>query len=206
MNRTSKSKKWFQDHINDPYVQAAKAAGYRSRASYKLVEMQEKYNIIKQRDSVCDLGSTPGGWSEQAVKWVGPKGTVIACDLIAMDPIPKVQFTQGDFTTIETQQNLKDSNNGKPYDVVLSDMAPDTIGHQATDQIRSIAIAEAVLEFCKTNLSLEGKCLIKVFQGIGFDDLIKNYRKTFKNIYVKKPQSSKSKSKEVYIYAIGLKP
>ena len=205
MNKKSKSKKWFQDHINDPYVKAAKAAGYRSRASYKLVEMQQKYNIIKQRDRVCDLGSAPGGWSEQAVKWVGPKGMVVACDLLEMTPIPGVSFIQGDFTAAETQQSMQEINNNKLFNVVLSDMAPDTIGHQATDQIRSIAIAEAVLTFCKENMDPEGICLIKVFQGIGFDELILNYKQTFKKTYVRKPSSSKSKSKEVYIYAIGLK-
>lgn len=205
MNKKSKSKKWFQDHINDPYVKAAKAAGYRSRASYKLVEIQQKYNMIKQRDRVCDLGSAPGGWSEQAVTWVGPKGSVIACDLLEMLPIPGVSFIQGDFTTEETQQSMQELNSNKLFNVVLSDMAPDTIGHQATDQIRSIAIAETVLEFCKKNMDAEGSCLIKVFQGIGFDELILSYKRTFKKTFVRKPSSSKSKSKEVYIYAIGLK-
>jgi 23S rRNA (uridine2552-2'-O)-methyltransferase len=205
MNRQSKSKIWFQNHINDPYVKAAKAAGYRSRAGYKLVEMQKKYDIIKQRDSVCDLGSAPGGWSEQAIKWVGPKGVVIACDLLAMEPVPKVNFIQGDFTKIEIQQSLKEANNNNLFNAIISDMAPDTIGHQATDQIRSTAIAEAVLDFCITNLSPEGRCLIKIFQGIGSDELIKRYRQNFKKIYIKKPLSSKSTSKEVYIYAVGLK-
>lgn len=202
---SNKSRKWFHDHVNDPYVKAAKAAGYRSRASYKLVEMQQKYNIIKQRDRVCDLGAAPGGWSEQAIKWVGPKGAVIACDLLEMQPIGGVEFIQGDFTDPETQQKLKELNKDRLFNVVISDMAPDTIGHQATDQIRSIAIAEAVLEFCTQNLDKEGSCFIKVFQGIGFDELIKSYKQTFTKTYVRKPQSSKSKSKEVYVYAIGLK-
>ena len=205
MNRKSKSREWFNKHRKDPYVQKAQQAGHRSRASFKLIEIQDKYQIIKQRNSVCDLGSAPGGWSELITKWVGPKGKAIACDLLEMETIADVDFIQGDFTEIETQALLLAANDDKPFDVIVSDMAPNTIGHQATDQLRSVGLIENVLWFAQAHLSIGGACIVKVFQGVGFDTLVKDFRQTFKKVIIVKPASSKRESKEVYLVAIALR-
>ncbi|MBT4803891.1 MAG: RlmE family RNA methyltransferase [Legionellales bacterium] len=205
MNKKSKSKIWFQKHINDPFVKEAQQAGYRSRASFKLIEIQNSYKLIKQRQTVCDLGAAPGGWSELAKKWVGPKGKLIACDLLEINPLDGVIFIQGDFTSPETQQQICEANDNQKLNAIISDMAPDTMGHQATDQLRSIGLVEQVLHFSKNNLAEDGACIVKVFQGVGFDQLVKDFRLTFKKVIIKKPKASKDASKEVYLVAQNLK-
>lgn len=205
MNKKSKTKAWFKKHTSDPYVKEAQEHGFRSRASFKLKEIQNKYNIIKQRQSVCDLGAAPGGWSDLAIKWVGPKGTVVACDLLDMNPIDELKFIQGDFTEEETQSSIILENHNEKFDTIISDMAPNTTGHKATDQLRSIGLVEQVLYFATKNLKLDGCCVIKVFQGVGFDQLVKDFRLNFKKIIINKPKSSKPESKEVYIVAFNLK-
>jgi len=205
MNKKSKSKIWFQKHINDPFVKEAQQAGYRSRASFKLIEIQNSYKLIKQRQTVCDLGAAPGGWSELAKKWVGPKGKVIACDLLEINPLDGVIFIQGDFTSPETQQQICEANDNQKLNAIISDMAPDTMGHQATDQLRSIGLVEQVLHFSKNNLAEDGACIVKVFQGVGFDQLVKDFRLNFKKVIIKKPKASKDASKEVYLVAQNLK-
>ena len=206
MNKKSKSRAWFHQHRNDPFVKEAQQQGYRSRASFKLIEIQKQYNLISQRQSVCDVGAAPGGWSELARKWVGPKGTVIACDLLTMEPLEGVTFVQGDFTDSNTQQALIAANHDQPFQVIISDMAPNTIGHQATDQLRSIGLVEQLLWFAIRHLDTNGSCIVKVFQGVGFDALVKDFRAHFTKIIIKKPKASKDTSKEVYLIAIGLKP
>ena len=205
MNKKSKSRQWYQNHTNDPYVIKAKESGYRSRSSFKLIEIQEKYNIIFQRAIVCDLGATPGGWSELAQKWVGPKGKVIACDILPLAPIDGVNFLAGDFNDTVVKDAILTAAGNSKIDVIISDMAPNTIGHQATDQMRSIALSESVLSFAIANLTLEGACLLKIFQGVGFDNLVKEFRQKFVKVIIKKPKSSRDKSKEVYLLALGLK-
>ena len=205
MNKKSKSKIWFQKHISDPFVKEAQQAGYRSRSSFKLIEIQKNYKLIKQRQVVCDLGAAPGGWSELAKKWVGPKGKVIACDLLEMNPLDGVIFIQGDFTESEIKQEICAANEQQKLNVIISDMAPDTMGHQATDQLRSIGLVEQVLHFSKNNLTEDGACIAKVFQGVGFDQLVKDFRLTFKKVIIKKPKASKDASKEVYLVAYHLK-
>lgn len=205
MNKKSKSKIWFQKHINDPFVKEAQQAGYRSRASFKLIEIQNSYKLIKQRQTVCDLGAAPGGWSELAKKWVGPKGKLIACDLLEINPLDGVIFIQGDFTSPETQQQICEANDNQKLNAIISDMAPDTMGHQATDQLRSIGLVEQVLHFSKNNLAEDGACIVKVFQGVGFDQLVKDFRLNFKKVIIKKPKASKDASKEVYLVAQNLK-
>lgn len=206
MNKKSKSRAWFHQHRNDPFVKEAQQQGYRSRASFKLIEIQKQYNLIGQRQSVCDVGAAPGGWSELVGKWVGPKGTVIACDLLPMEPLDGVTVIQGDFTDSDTQQALVDANQGNPFHVIISDMAPNTIGHQATDQLRSMGLVEQLLWFATRHLATEGSCIVKVFQGVGFDALVKDFRAYFSKVIIKKPKASKDSSKEVYLIAIGLKP
>ena len=205
MNKKNKTKDWLNKHINDPFVRKAHEEGYRSRASFKLLEIQNKYRIIEQRQSICDLGAVPGGWSELAKKWVGPKGTVIACDLNDLENIAGVEFVKGDFTEEETQTTLFTKNKNEKFDVVISDMAPNTTGHKITDQLRSIGLVEEVLYFCKKYLKENGNCLVKVFQGAGFDLLVQEYKKEFAKVIVKKPKSSKDNSKEVYLIAWGRK-
>lgn len=202
MNRKSKTKEWYKKHINDPFVKEAKEHGYRSRASFKLKEIQDKYKIIQQRHKVCDIGAAPGGWSELAKKWIGPKGTLVACDLLDMNPIAEIKFVQGDFTLPETQTTIKEENNNEQFDTIISDIAPNTTGHKATDQLRSVALVEEVLNFCKDNLKHDGSCIVKIFQGIGFDDLVKEFRLNFNKIIINKPKSSKAESKEVYIVSL----
>ena len=205
MSKKGKTKAWLKSHVNDPYVKAAQQHGHRSRASFKLIEFQDKYQFIKQRENVCDLGAAPGSWSELAKKWVGPKGKVVACDLLEMEPIDGVIFIQGDFTETSTQKKLRDELNDQLFDIIISDMAPNTTGHQETDKIRSISLTEKVLYFCNNNLKKNGNCLVKVFQGSGFDSVAANFKKSFARTSIKKPQASKSSSKEVYIFATGFK-
>ena len=205
MNKKSKSRAWFHQHRNDPFVKEAQQQGYRSRASFKLIEIQKQYNLIGQRQSVCDVGSAPGGWSELAKKWVGPKGKVVACDLLTMEPLDNVIFVQGDFTDSNTQQALMEANNKQPFSVIISDMAPNTMGHQATDQLRSIGLVEQLLWFSIQHLDPNGSCIVKVFQGVGFDTLVKDFRTHFTKVIIKKPKASKDASKEVYLIAIGRK-
>lgn len=205
MNKKSKSRAWFHQHRNDPFVKEAQQQGYRSRASCKLIEIQKQYNLIGQRQSICDVGAAPGGWSELARKWIGPKGTIVACDLLAIEPLDGVIFVQGDFTDSETQQALVAANNEQAFQVIISDMAPNTIGHQATDQLRSIGLVEQLLAFARQHLDPAGSCIVKVFQGVGFDTLVKDFRASFRKVIIKKPKASKDASKEVYLIAIGLK-
>ena len=205
MNRRSKTREWYKKHINDPFVKEAQEHGYRSRASFKLKEIQDKYKIIQQRQKVCDIGAAPGGWSELAKKWIGPKGTLVACDLLDMNPIAAIKFVQGDFTLPETQATIKEENNNEQFDTIISDLAPNTTGHKATDQLRSVALVEEVLNFCKDNLKHDGCCIVKIFQGLGFDELVKEFRLHFTKIIINKPKSSKAESKEVYIVALRYK-
>ena len=205
MDRKSKTKEWLKKHINDPYVKQAQESGYRSRASFKLKEIQEKYSIIKQRERVCDIGAAPGGWSELAEKWVGPKGVVIACDLLEMNPIETVKFVMGDFTASSTQEEIIKANENNKFDTIISDIAPNTTGHKKTDQIRSIGLIEQVLFFAQVNLKIDGCLVVKVFQGSGFDTLVSEFRLNFKKVIISKPKSSKAESKEVYIVAQGFK-
>ena len=205
MNRKSKSREWFNKHRKDPYVQKAQQAGHRSRASFKLIEIQDKYQIIKQRNSVCDLGSAPGGWSELITKWVGPKGKAIACDLLEMETIADVDFIQGDFTENDVFESIMATLGDDPVDVVISDMAPNISGVTVADQAASMYLVELALDMASQVLKPKGSFLAKVFQGEGYDEYLKSVRAVFDKVVVRKPDSSRSRSREVYILGKGFK-
>jgi 23S rRNA (uridine2552-2'-O)-methyltransferase len=203
--RTPSSQRWLKEHHSDLYVKQARKEGYRSRAVYKLLEIQEKEKLIQPGMTVIDVGAAPGSWSEVAIKWVGKKGKLIAVDLLPITPIPHVTFIQGDFEEENTWQAIQTANQDRPIDVILSDMAPNTCGIQSADQLRSVSLAESVLDFAQMHLSAGGTVLIKVFQGEGFDALLKTMRTQFKTVKIKKPAASRARSKEVYLLGVNIR-
>lgn len=197
--RTASSQRWLKEHHSDIYVKQAKKEGYRSRAVYKLLEIQEQEKLIQPGMTILDLGAAPGSWSEVAINLVGKKGQVIGVDLLPINPIPHVNFIQGDFEEDAIWQAINTAIDGKPIDVILSDMAPNTSGIQSADQLRSVGLSETVLAFTKTHLAHDGSLLLKIFQGEGFDEFLKTMRAHFKTVKIKKPAASRSRSKEVYL-------
>lgn len=199
-NKLSKSSRaWMREHLDDHYVKRAHKDGYRSRAAYKLLEIQDKYNMIKPGMTVVDLGATPGSWSQIAGKLVGSKGLVVASDILPMDVLPDVTFLQGDFREQAVFDELLKILNGRPVDVVISDMAPNTSGNTAVDQPRMIYLCELALDFATRVLSPKGQFLVKVFQGEGFDEYRKSIVDTFEVLKTSKPDASRARSKEVYL-------
>ena len=196
-----KSKQWYHSHINDPYVKAAKAAGYRSRAAFKLLELHDQIGLFRSGMVVVDLGAAPGSWSEVARKQVGAKGRVFANDILPMAPVEGVSFFQGDFTQADQVTCLQDALGGLGVDLVMSDMAPNLSGIASADQLRMMALAQQALTFCQTVLSPRGTLIIKLFHGVGFDAFVAHVKQVFVHVEVKKPKASKSKSKEVYLFA-----
>jgi len=205
MARSKSSNQWMQEHFDDEYVKKAQAMGYRSRSTFKLVEIQEKDKIIKSGMNVIDLGAAPGGWSDYARKIVGKKNKVIGLDLLAIDPIEGVDFIQGDFRENDVLDELMRVLEGAPVDLVMSDMAPNISGNKAMDQPRSMYLAELALDTAQTVLTKGGTFLIKMFQGAGFDEYKREVMKCFSSVVIRKPKSSRPRSKEVYILAKGFK-
>jgi 23S rRNA (uridine2552-2'-O)-methyltransferase len=205
MARSKSSNQWMQEHFDDEYVKKAQALGYRSRSTFKLVEIQEKDKIIKPGMNVIDLGAAPGGWSDYARKIVGKKNKVIGLDLLAIDPIGGVDFIQGDFRENDVLDELLQLLGGAPVDLVMSDMAPNISGNKAMDQPRSIYLGELALDTAQTVLIKGGTFLTKMFQGAGFDEYKKEVSKYFSSVVIRKPKSSRPRSKEVYILAKGFK-
>ncbi|MBK2092404.1 RlmE family RNA methyltransferase [Francisella philomiragia] len=205
MSKGSTTKKWIQDHTSDYYVLQANKLGYRSRASFKILEIQDKYNLFKQNMFIVDLGAAPGGWSEQVVKFIGNNGKLIALDLLEMAPIAGVEFIQGDFSSDETYERLTQLINDKKIDCVISDMAPNLSGNKTSDQARSIHLLELALDFATTNLNRNGSFVAKVFQGQGSDEYLKLVRESFNKVTQFKPKSSRPKSREFYVVATGFK-
>ncbi len=205
MARSKSSNQWMQEHFEDEYVKKAQALGYRSRSTFKLIEIQEKDKIIKAGANVIDLGAAPGGWSEYAKKIVGKKAKVIGLDLLPIDPIDGVDFIQGDFREDTVLEQLYQLLDGAPVDLVMSDMAPNLSGNKAMDQPRAIYLAELALDAAQNVLDKGGSFLIKVFQGSGFDQYKQEVMKHFSSVVVRKPKSSRSRSNEVYILAKGFK-
>ncbi len=195
----------MQEHFLDEYVKKAQAMGYRSRAVFKLMEIQEKDKIIKPGMNVIDLGAAPGGWSEYVRKIIGKKDKIIALDLLPIDPIEGVDFIQGDFRENDVLDELYRVLNGEPVHLLLSDMAPNMSGNKAMDQPRAIYLGELALDTALTVLAKGGTFLIKMFQGAGFDEYINEVRKHFHSVVIRKPKSSRSRSNEVYILAKGFK-
>jgi 23S rRNA (uridine2552-2'-O)-methyltransferase len=205
MARSKTSKKWLDEHVNDPYVKKAKADGYRSRASYKLIEINEKDKLIHLGSVVMDLGSAPGGWSQIVAPLVGDSGRVIASDILPMDGIRGVTFIQGDFTEAEVYDQILHTLNNDKADVVVSDMSPNLSGVSTTDQYASIYLVELALDMARNVLKPGGSFCAKVFQGVGYEEYVKDVRTSFDKVIVRKPAASRPRSREVYIVGKGFK-
>jgi 23S rRNA (uridine2552-2'-O)-methyltransferase len=204
MARSKSSARWLKEHFDDPYVKQSQADGYRSRASYKLLEIQQKDKLFKPGMTVIDLGAAPGGWSQVAQELVGPKGRVIASDILPMDALPDVVFVQGDFTD-EAVFNELMSKIDAPVDLVISDMAPNMSGNAAVDIPNAMYLVELALDMAKQTLKPNGAFIAKVFQGEGFDSLLSDMRQSFTKVYSRKPDASRSRSREIYQIGVGFK-
>ncbi len=205
MKRSKSSRQWLDRHFKDEYVKKAQKAGFRSRAAFKLLEIQEKDRVIKPGMSVVDLGAAPGGWSQIARDLVGEKGQVIALDILPMDPIAGVEVIQGDFREDEPLDALRNLLGSNRVDLVISDMAPNVTGMNSVDQPRAMYLCELALDFARESLKPGGGFVIKVFQGAGFDDYIKQVRSSFGRVVSRKPASSRAKSREIYLVAGNFK-
>jgi len=197
------SKQWMREHVNDPFVQLAQKEGYRSRAAYKLLEIDAKDHLLKPGTVVVDLGATPGGWSQVAAAKVGRSGKVIALDLLPLDPLSGVLFIQGDFREDGVLKQLETLLENKPVGLVISDMAPNISGVASADQARAMHLAELAMEFALEHLKQDGCFLVKVFQGTGFEDFLKLMRSRFAKVVSRKPKASRDRSSEVYLLGSG---
>lgn len=203
MKRTRTSKGWMQEHVNDEYVKRAQRDGYRARAAYKLIEIDDKDHLIKPGMTIVDLGSTPGSWSQVAVQRLKGQGKVIALDILEMQGIGGVEFIQGDFREQEVLDQLESKLEGKRVDLVIADMAPNISGISSVDQANAAYLTELALEFSLKWLKPGGNFLVKVFVGSGFDDIVRNMRQGFEKVATRKPKASRDRSSEVYL--LGLK-
>ncbi len=203
MAKGDSSRRWLQRQANDEYVKRAQQEGYRSRAVYKLLEINQRAKILRPGSTIVDLGAAPGSWSQVAAREVGPKGRVVAVDILPMDPLPEVTFLQGDFYEQEIVDKLMAIIKGCSVDLVMSDMAPNSSGMKAIDQPRAMYLAELALEFSQKVLINNGNLLLKLFQGEGFDEFVKEIRTSFKKVSVRKPKASRASSREVYMLALG---
>lgn len=199
------SRRWLQEHHSDYYVQRSQKEGFRSRAVYKLEEIDQKDRILRPGMRIVDLGSAPGGWSQWAQKRVGGKAKIIATDILHMDPLPDVTFIQGDFTEEAVLNEILEACGSKEVDLVMSDMAPNTSGMKAVDQPRAMLLAELARDLALEILQPNGVFLTKVFQGEGFDEYIRDLRGYFKKVQSRKPKASRPRSREIYLLAQGLK-
>ena len=203
MARSKTSLKWLQRHVNDPYVKQAQKDGYRSRASYKLLEVQEKYKLIRPGMSVVDLGAAPGGWSQVTSRLIGGQGRLIASDILEMDSIPDVTFIQGDFTQDDVLAQILKAVGNSQVDLVISDMAPNMSGTPEVDMPKAMFLCELALDLAARILKPGGNFVIKVFQGEGFDAYVKDARQKFDKVQMIKPDSSRGSSREQYMLAWG---
>jgi len=203
MARSKSSNRWLEEHVNDPFVKQAQIDGYRSRASYKLLEINQKDRLIQPGKLVVDLGSAPGGWSQVAAALVGDKGRVVASDILEMAPVAGVEFIQGDFTEQEVFDEIMAVLDGARADAVISDMAPNISGVNATDQAASMYLVELALDMACQVLKPGGSFVAKVFHGEGYDQYVKALRAVFNKVVVRKPGSSRARSREVYLVGKG---
>ncbi|ANY90070.1 MULTISPECIES: 23S rRNA (uridine(2552)-2'-O)-methyltransferase RlmE [Pseudomonas] len=203
--RSKSSHNWLREHFNDPFVKQAQKDGYRSRASYKLLEIQEKDKLIRPGMSVIDLGAAPGGWSQVTSRLIGGQGRLIASDILEMDSIPDVTFIQGDFTQDEVLQRILEAVGDSHVDLVISDMAPNMSGTPAVDMPRAMFLCELALDLASRVLRPGGDFLIKIFQGEGFDQYLKDVRGKFDKVQMRKPSSSRDRSREQYLLGRGFK-
>ncbi len=202
MKPSKPSKQWMREHINDPYVQMAQKDGYRSRAAYKLLEIDERDHLLKPGMVVVDLGATPGGWCQVAAAKLGQSGKIIALDLLPLHPLPRVEFIQGDFRDDAVLAQLEEKLGGQKIGLVISDMAPNMSGIDSADQARAIHLAELALEFAAQHLKPGGAFLVKVFQGVGFEEYLKLMRSHFAKVVTRKPKASRDRSSEQYLLGL----
>jgi 23S rRNA (uridine2552-2'-O)-methyltransferase len=203
--RKASSRRWLDRHVNDPYVKRAQLDGYRSRAAYKLLELQERDALLRPGQRVVDLGAAPGGWSQVAASLLGRQGRIIALDLLPIEPLPGVEAIQGDFRDDTVLASLSARLDGEPLDLVLSDMAPNVSGMKEVDQPRSVYLAELALDFALATLKPGGGLVVKAFHGEGFDELVKTIRRDFQRVVSRKPNASRPQSRETYLVAKGLR-
>ncbi|MFI2811270.1 23S rRNA (uridine(2552)-2'-O)-methyltransferase RlmE [Microbulbifer sp. JSM ZJ756] len=205
MGRSKSSHRWLREHFNDPYVKQSQKEGYRSRASYKLQELQKKDRLFKPGMTVVDLGAAPGGWSQVAMELVGHRGRVLASDILPMDPIAGVDFVQGDFTEEAVLNTLLEHMGDARADLVISDMAPNMSGVRDVDQPAAMYLVELAVDMAREVLKPGGAFVAKVFQGEGFDQLIRDLRASYSSVVTRKPGASRPRSREVYVVARGFK-
>ena len=199
MSKANNSKNWIKGHVKDPFVIQAQKDGYRSRAAYKLIEIDKKYKIIKSGITAVDLGAAPGGWSQVLTKKIGLKGKVIGIDLLEVAPIKGIDFIQGDFMQEEILNEMVDKLENKPVDLVISDMAPNISGIKMVDQQKAIYLNELAFDFASKHLKQNGCFLVKSFVGKDFEEFVKDLRSCFKKVYKIKPDSSRSRSAEIFL-------
>ena len=204
MARSKSSQRWLKEHFDDPFVKMAQKDGYRSRASYKLLEVQEKDRILRPGMTVIDLGSAPGGWSQVTSRVIGDKGTLIASDILPMAAIADVTFIEGDFTEERVFDEIMAAVGNKPVDLVISDIAPNMSGIRTADQAAAMYLCELALDLASKVLRPGGDFLIKVFHGDGFDAYLHDVRSRFEKVQMRKPASSRDRSREQYLLARGM--
>ena len=205
MARTKSSRRWLKEHFDDEFVKRAQREGFRSRAVYKLDEIQQRDRIIRPGMTIVDLGAAPGGWSQYALGLIGRNGRIVAMDILPLDPLPGVEFVQGDFRDEAVLEQLLQTVQGQPIDLVMSDIAPNITGVDAVDQPRAMYLAELATDFAGKVLRPGGDLLVKLFQGEGFDDLVRDLRRHYDKVVIRKPKASRSRSREVYALARGRK-
>lgn len=201
--RSKSSQRWLKEHFSDPFVKKAQAEGLRSRAAYKLEEVVERDRILKPGMTVVDLGAAPGGWSQWVRQALGDSGRVIALDILEMPNLAGVEFLHGDFRDDDVLSHLVDTLRGQPVDLVLSDMAPNMSGVDAVDMARAMHLSELAMDFADRHLRVDGTFLIKLFQGVGFDDYVRELRRRYAKVSIRKPAASRKRSPEVYALAQG---
>jgi 23S rRNA (uridine2552-2'-O)-methyltransferase len=209
LNRAGKKhrfgKAWMHEHVTDPYVQAAQQKGYRSRAAFKLIELDERDRLLHPGMTVVDLGSAPGSWAQVLHERLGAKATIVAIDLLPMAGVSGVRFIEGDFATDEGLTAVLEALDGRPVDLVLSDMAPNLSGIDAVDQARSVHLADLALEFARGHLQPGGALAVKVFQGAGLAEFERGVKGSFDKVYLRKPKASRDRSRELFVVAKGFR-
>ncbi len=206
MARSKSSGEWLQRHVSDPFVKQAQKEGYRSRAAYKLIQLNEKDRFLHPNALVVDLGSAPGGWCQVAGRLIGRRGRVVATDILPMDALPNVDFIQGDFTDDAVLEQVIAALGDKKPEVIICDISPNLSGIDSSDQAKSMYLVELALDMVRKTLKSGGTFVVKVFQGVGSEQFLKDVRRSFGKVSIRKPDASRSESREVYFVAKEFKP